>query len=95
MTADEIKEIAAGVAEILAQQRDEVVTKTVHAVLTEFGVDRDDTKEVKEDFRALRRWRKAEAKVSEFIFRAIVTLVGTAFISAIAGAIVIKEFGKH
>jgi hypothetical protein len=86
MTPQEIKAV---VQEVLSEQRiankadlDDVAVKTIATILTSFGIDEDDRKEVKADFQHLRKWRKSVEQAQTFTFKAIVTVI----ISGIIGA---------
>ncbi len=77
MTEAEIRRV---VADVLAEQHkanitDEVVLKTVAAILTTFGLDDDDRLEFKADFQHLRRWRKSVEQASSFTVRAMITVI--------------------
>lgn len=90
MTADEIKSI---VRQVLAEERDAyeaahdtVVLKTISAILTGFGIeddDKDEKREIKEDFRYLRRWRKGSEKITGLGLTAIVTVFVGGLVSAL------------
>ncbi len=85
MTEDEIRRV---VADVLAEQHrkngtDEVVLRTVAAILTTFGMDDDDRQELKRDFQWLRRWRISVEQAGGFTVRAIVTVVISGFIGAL------------
>ncbi len=87
MTPDEIKGIVHGV---LAEQRrvhdntiDEAIVKTVAAILTSFGIDEEDRKEVRADFIHLRKWRKSLEQAQSYTFKAVITVIATGFAGAI------------
>lgn len=83
VTEAEIKSI---VHEVLAEQKsdpDEVVIKTIAAILNSFGIDDDDRKEIKADFQHLRRWRKATEQATSLTFKAVVTVIVTGFAGAV------------
>jgi hypothetical protein len=62
---------------------DDVVMKAVATILTSFGIDDDDRKELKADFQHLRRWRKSVEQAQSYTFKAIVTVIATGFAGAI------------
>ena len=87
MTNDEIKDV---IHEVLAEQAllkpkdmDEVVLKTVAAILTSFGIEEGDRKEIQADFAHLRRWRKSVEQVQGYTFKTIIT----AIIGGVLGAL--------
>jgi hypothetical protein len=72
------------VAEVLAEQKrlhnndaDEVVLRTISTILTSFGIEEEDRKELKADFQHLRRWRKATDQIGRASWRAVVTVIVT------------------
>lgn len=75
-------EIRRVVREVLLEEReqhndrlDDVVLKTISAILTGFGIHEDERKEIAEDFRYLRRWRQGAERVSSVGMTALVTLI--------------------
>lgn len=87
MTPDEIKSIVHGV---LAEQRsandntlDEAMVKTVAAILTSFGIDEEDRKEIRADFIHLRKWRKSVEQAQSYTFKAVITVIATGFVGAV------------
>lgn len=69
--------------EAMAEKLDSNTLKTIAAILTGFGIDEDEKKEVKEDFRYLRKWRKGTEKVSGVGLTALVTLMVGGILSAL------------
>src|SRR5215471_9001364 len=71
-------------------EMDEVVLKTVAAILKSFGLQEEDTREIKLDFQHLRRWRKTTEQIERLGWKAfatsIVALVST-FVVGLAGLI--------
>lgn len=83
MTQDEVKAV---IHEVLAEQKtepDELVLKTISAILTSFGIDDEDRKEIRADFQHLRRWRKATEQATSLTFKAVVTVIVTGFAGAV------------
>jgi hypothetical protein len=83
-------EIERIVAKVLAEQKrlhnndaDEVVLKTISTILTSFGIEEEDRKELRADFQHLRRWRKSTEQIDRAVKRAVITVV----ITGICGAI--------
>ncbi len=83
MTAEEIKAV---IHEVLAEQNkshDEVVLKTIAAILTSFGIDEEDRKEVRADFVHLRKWRKSVEQAQSYTFKTIITVIVGGFLGVI------------
>jgi hypothetical protein len=86
MTAEEIRQIVSAVLEEEAIRRgaaiDEVVLKAVATILTSFGIEEDDRKELQADFIHLRKWRKSVEQAQSLTFRVALTAVVTGFVGA-------------
>ena len=74
--------IRAVVAETLAEQQrlrhddiDDVVLKTVATILTSFGIEEEDRRELRADFQHLRRWRKSVEQAQSYTFKAVITVI--------------------
>jgi hypothetical protein len=83
MTHDEIRSI---IHEVLTEQRedhDQVVLKTISAILTSFGIDDDDRKEIRADFIHLRKWRKSVEQAQSYTFKTIITVIATGVVGAL------------
>ena len=87
MSPDEIRNIVQGV---LAEQReahgstlDEAMVRTVAAILTSFGIDEEDRKEIRADFIHLRKWRKSVEQAQSYTFKAVITVIATGFVGAV------------
>jgi hypothetical protein len=83
MTHDEVKAV---IHDVLAEQRedhDQVVLKTISAILTSFGIDDDDRKEIRADFIHLRKWRKSVEQAQSYTFKAVITVIATGFVGAV------------
>lgn len=87
MTAEEIRQIVNAVLEEESKRRgaavDDVVLKAVATILTSFGIEEDDRKELQADFSHLRRWRKSVEQAQSLTFKMIVTALVTGFIGAV------------
>jgi hypothetical protein len=90
MTATRDDHIRAVVAETMAEQQrlrhediDAVVLKAVVAILTSFGVEDDDRRELRADLQYLRRWRKSVEQAQSCTFKAVITIVVTAFFGVV------------
>lgn len=87
VTADEIKEV---VRDVLNEQKlatqpdlDKVVLKTIATLLTSFGIEEDDRKEVRADFEHLRKWRKSVEAAQSLSFKIVLTTIVTGFLGAL------------
>ncbi len=84
-------EVKALVAQVLAEQRrqqphvdiDEMVLKAVAAILTSFGIEEEDRKELQADFIHLRKWRKSVDAATGLTFKIVVTTIVTGVIGVI------------
>jgi hypothetical protein len=84
------EDIRAVVAETLAEQhrlyRDEIdaaVLRTIATILTSFGIEEEDRKELRADFQHLRRWRKSVEQAQSYTFKAVITVIVTGFVGAV------------
>jgi hypothetical protein len=66
-----------------AEAMDDVVIKAVAAILTSFGVEEDDRKELRADFIHLRRWRKSVEQAQGMTLKAVIVVI----VSGLAGAV--------
>jgi len=86
MTKEEIQEIVAATLEEESKRRgaamDEVVLKAVATILTSFGIEEDDRKELQADFIHLRKWRKSVEQAQSLTFKTIVGVIVTGAIGA-------------
>jgi hypothetical protein len=87
MNNAEIRDV---VLQVLREERhhyndhlDETVLKTVSAILTGFGIEDDERKEIKADFRYLRRFRNSAESVHRVGMATIVTVLITGVLGAI------------
>ena len=62
---------------------DDVVLKSIATILTSFGIDEEDRKELSADFRHLRKWRKSVEQAQSLTARVVVV----ALVSGVAGAL--------
>ena len=90
MIAMQEADIRAIVAETLAEQQrlhyndiDAVVLKTVATILTSFGIEEEDRKDLRADFQHLRRWRKSVEQAQSYTFKAVITVIVTGFVGAV------------
>ena len=83
-------DIRAVVAETLAEQQrlhhddiDAVVLKAMATILTSFGIEEEDRRELRADFQHLRRWRKSVEQAQSYTFKAVITIIVTGFVGAV------------
>lgn len=62
---------------------EKVVRKTIATVLSNFGMQPDETKELRADFQHLRRWRKSVEQAQTFGFKAVITVIATGLIGTV------------
>ena len=84
------EDIRTVVAETLAEQQrlhyeeiDAVVLRTIATILTSFGIEEEDRKELRADFQHLRRWRKSVEQAQSYTFKAVITVIVTGFVGAV------------
>ena len=90
MTIPTETDIRAIVAETLAEQQrlhrddiDAVVLRAIATILTSFGIEEEDRRELRADFQHLRRWRKSVEQAQSYTFKAVITVIATGLIGAI------------
>ena len=83
-------DIRAIVAETLAEQQrlhysniDAVVMKAIATILTSFGIEEEDRRELRADFQHLRRWRKSVEQAQSYTFKAVITVIATGLVGAL------------
>jgi hypothetical protein len=86
MREDEIRQI---VRETLSAERqlhnaaeDEVVLRTVSAILKSFGIEEDDHREFRKDMDHLRKWRKSVEQAQTITFKVAISAIVTGLIGA-------------
>jgi hypothetical protein len=77
------------VAETLAEQQrlqhssiDAAVQRAVAAILTSFGMEEDDRRELRADLQHLRRWRRSVEQAQSYTFKAVITVLVTGLVGA-------------
>src|SRR4051812_37549015 len=84
---EQIRAVVRAVLDAEADRRgktlDDVVMKAVATILTSFGVEDDDRKELKADFSHLRRWRKSIEQAQGYTFKAVITVIATGLVGAV------------
>lgn len=83
-------EVRIVVAEVLAEQKrlhedhiDDTVLRTITTLMTSFGLEEEDRKELQADFRHLRRWRKSVEQAQSLTFKTIVGVIVTGALGAL------------
>jgi hypothetical protein len=82
--------IRAVVVETLCEQQrvrhddiDAVVDRAITAVLTSFGIEEEDRRELRADFQHLRRWRKSVEQAQSYAFKTVITVIVAGFLGAV------------
>lgn len=87
MTNDEVAQVVRQVLsaerESNPSQQDEVVMRTIATILTSFGIEEEDRKELKADFTHLRKWRKSVEQAQRLTFKVIITTIIGGFLGAV------------
>jgi len=84
------EDIRAIVAETLAEQqrlhRDDIeaiVLRAIATILTSFGMEEEDRRELRADFQHLRRWRKSVEQAQSYTFKAVITIIVAGILGAL------------
>lgn len=87
MSDDRIRAI---VVETLSEQQrihrdeiDAVVARAIANVLTSFGLEDEDRRELRADLQHLRRWRKSVEQAQSFTFKAAITVIVAGILGAV------------
>jgi uncharacterized membrane protein len=87
MTEDDIRRVVLQVMEAererSAEHIDQTVIQTISAILTSFGIEEDERKELRRDFAHLRKWRKSVETVERVGWTAAVTVIVTGILGAL------------
>jgi hypothetical protein len=90
MNAIREEDIRAIIAETLAEQQrfhrddiDALILRTIATILTSFGIEEEDRKELRADFQHLRRWRKSVEQAQSYTFKAVITIIVSGFVGAV------------
>ncbi len=90
MNAMRDEDIRTIVVEMLAEQhrihRDDIdaaILRTIATILTSFGIEEEDRKELRADFQHLRRWRKSVEQAQSYTFKAVITVIVTGLVGAV------------
>ena len=89
MNAIRDEDIRAVAIETLTEQQklhhdeiDAAVFRTIATILTSFGIEEDDRRELRADFQHLRRWRRSVEQAQSYTFKAVITVIVTGFVGA-------------
>jgi uncharacterized protein (UPF0371 family) len=69
--------------ETRASEVDDVALKTMAVILSAFGIEDEDRKEIRADFIHLRKWRKSVEQAQSYTFKAVITVIATGFAGAV------------
>ena len=90
MSSLESSDVRAIVVETLAERQrlhrddiDAVVLKSVATVLSSFGIEEEDRKELRVDFQYLRCWRRSVEQAQSYAFKAVITVIVTGVVGAV------------
>ena len=90
MTTTRDEDIRAIVAETLTEQQrlrqddiDAIVLRAIATILTSFGIEDEDRRELRADFQHLRRWRKSVEQAQSYTFKAVITVIVAGFVGAV------------
>jgi hypothetical protein len=90
MNARDDDEIRAIVMQTLTEQQaihqsdiEAVVVRAITTILTSFGIEEEDRRELRADFQHLRRWRKSVEQAQSYTFKAVITVIVAGFLGAI------------
>jgi hypothetical protein len=62
---------------------DAIVSKAVASILTSFGVEEEDKRELRADFQHLRRWRKSVEQARNYTLKAVITVIVAGLVGAV------------
>ena len=65
-----------------ANDIDAVVVRAIATILTSFGIEEEDRRELRADFQHLRRWRKSVEQAQSYTFKAVITIIVAGFLGA-------------
>jgi hypothetical protein len=87
MSDDDIRSV---VMETFAEQQrihhsdiEAVVVRAIASILTSFGIEEEDRRELRADFQHLRRWRKSVEQAQSYTFKAVITIIVAGFLGAV------------
>jgi hypothetical protein len=84
------EEVRAIVIQTLAEQQrlqheniEKTVLKAIATILTSFGIEEEDRRELRADFEHLRRWRRSVEQAQSYTFKAVITVIATGLVGAV------------
>jgi len=77
---DDAGVVAAAVAD---RDIDAVVLRAIVTILTSFGIEEVDRRELRADFQHLRRWRKSVEQAQSYTFKAVITVIVSGLVGAV------------
>ncbi len=57
--------------------------RAIATILTSFGIEEEDRRELRADFQHLRRWRKSVEQAQSYTFKAVITVIVTGVVGAV------------
>jgi hypothetical protein len=83
-------EVRQVVNDVLSEQQrlhsadvDTVVLKAIATILTSFGIEEEDRKELRADFQHLRKWRRGVEQVERVGWGSVITIIVTGTLGAL------------
>jgi cytochrome P450 len=87
VTESEVRQVVQAVLDAEKEKRasevDDVALKTMAVILSAFGIEDEDRKEIRADFIHLRKWRKSVEQAQSYTFKAVITVIATGFAGAV------------
>src|SRR5689334_10446454 len=69
--------------QVRREELEAVVVRAIATILTSFGIEEEDRRELRADFQHLRRWRKSVEQAQSFTFKAAITIIVAGFLGAV------------
>jgi hypothetical protein len=60
-----------------------IVLRAIASILTSFGMEEEDRRELRADFQHLRRWRKSVEQAQSYTFKAVISVIVAGFLGAV------------
>jgi cytochrome P450 len=87
VTEAEVRQVVQAVLDAEKEKRasevDDVALKTMAVILSAFGIEDEDRKEIRADFIHLRKWRKSVEQAQSYTFKTIITVIATGVVGAL------------
>jgi hypothetical protein len=87
MTEEQVRQVVLSVLraerQYSAEHIDDTVLKTVSAILTSFGIEEDERKEIRADFLYVRKLRKSTETITRVGWTAAITVIVTGFLGVL------------